>query len=144
MAVTQNPADVANKWKQRLVASVPQIKAGVMAVTKSPMAAAAQQKAAYVAGVQRAADSGKWEAGLASVTLQQWQDATANKGAARIATGAEQATPKMTTFLQQLLPFTAQVKATVAAMPKGTVEDSIARATAAIRMMSQFRFSKKA
>ena len=37
----------------------------------------------------------------------------------------------------------AQVKAEIAKMPKTSLEDGIARMTAAVRKMAQFRFKKK-
>lgn len=132
-----------NKWKRNLVSSIPSIKEGVMSVTKSPMLAAAAKKAEYVAGVQRAADSGKWEEGLAGVSLESWKESTADKGTQRIALGVEKAAPKMQRFLTQLLPYTARVKAEIAAMPKGTLEDGIQRAIAAMTKMSQFKYNRR-
>lgn len=142
MAMT-DANSVAQKWKRNLQQATQTIKDGVTAVTKSPMEAAAAQKAAYVAGVQRAADSGKWEAGLRSVSTQSWKDAMINKGVPRISSGVEGAVTKVQSFFAQLLPYTAQVSATIRAMPKGTIEDSVARAAAAIRMMSNFTYAKK-
>lgn len=133
---------VAAKWKRNLVASIPTIKEGVESVTTSPMEQAARQKSAYVAGVQRAADSGAWEAGLRSVSLQDWKDAMLKKGTQRIAAGVEGASAKVTAFMQQLLPFTRQVSKEIDGMPKGTLEDGIARSTAAIRKMAEFKYRR--
>lgn len=137
-----DPAAIAEKWKRNLTASVPSIKAGVMAVTVSPMQKAAARKDAYVAGVQRAADSGKWSDGLLAVPLSEWQNRTANAGTERIARGAADAVNKVVAFQTQLKPVTDRVKAAVANMPKGTVEDGIARSAAAIRIMAEMRFRK--
>lgn len=138
----QSGADIAEKWKRNLTASIPSIKAGVMAVTQSPMAKAAQKADAYVEGVRRAAESGKWQEGLQSVTLADWQNRTANAGTERISRGANDAVSKVVAFQTQLKPTTDRIKAAVDAMPSGTLEDSIARSAAAIRMMAEFRFRK--
>ena len=136
------PQEIAEKWKRNLTASIPAYKAGVMAVTVSPMAKAAARQEAYVEGVRKAAESGKWAAGLLSRTKEEWQARTAGAGAERITRGAADATPLVAQFQQQLAPVTARIKAAVDAMPKGSLEDSIARSTAAIRMMSEFKFRK--
>lgn len=135
----QTASEVAALWKDRLLRSGDKIKSGVRAVKEAPTQRAARKKSEYVAGVMRAVDSGKWEQGLGRVTLQQWQDAMINKGVANLTTGATQAMPKVEAFLSRLLPYTAQVKETIAQMPKGTIEDGKARALAAIDMMAAFK-----
>lgn len=139
-----NPSDVVAKWTRNMQGSIPTIKAGVMAVTASPMEAAAQAADRYAAGVQQAVQSGTYQAGLRSVSLADWQDATANKGTARINAGVQAAQTKMTNFMNQLLPFTARVKQTIGAMPKGQPADSDARMLAAVNMMRQFKFQRRA
>lgn len=139
---TLSPQEIADKWKRNLTAAVPSYKAGVMAVTQSPMAKAAARQDAYVEGVRKAAESGKWAAGLLSRTLEDWKQRTAGAGAERIMRGAADAVPAVVQFQTQLAPVTARIKAMVDAMPKGSIEDSIARSTAAIRAMSEFKFRK--
>jgi predicted component of type VI protein secretion system len=131
------------KWKRNMLASVPTIKAGVMAVTVSPTEKAAQQADLYARKVQEAVDSGKYQANLRAVTLSDWQQATADKGTARINAGVSAAVPKVTQLMQQLLPFTERVKQTIAAMPKGSPADADARALAAIQMMRGFKFQRR-
>src|SRR5262245_8881333 len=96
-----DPAAGAQKWANRLGAATDAVQKGVQAVQTSPTATAAQHQDAYVAGVQRAAQTGKWARGLNRVNLQQWQQATLQKGIPRIASGAQAAVPKMTAFNQQ-------------------------------------------
>lgn len=134
--------EIADKWKRNLTASIPAIKAGVLAVTQSPMAKAAQKPDAYLEGVRRAVESGKWAEGLNSVSLAEWQNRTANAGTERISRGAGDAVNKVAAFQTQLKPITDRIKSAVDAMPSGSLEDSIARSAAAIRMMSEFRFRK--
>lgn len=135
-------SDIAAKWQKNLTASIPNIKAGVLAVTVSPMQKAAAKVDAYVEGVRRAAESGKWQDGLASVSLSDWQNRTAGAGTDRISRGASDAVSKVAAFQTQLKPVTDRIKATVAAMPSGSLEDSIQRSATAIRMMAEMKFRK--
>lgn len=137
---TLTEQQAADKWAQRMAGSTPQVKAGVMAVQSSPMEKAASRADAYAAGVARAVEQGTYQAGLRAVSLDDWKAATAGKGADRIASGASQAKDKMTRFFQWLLPKTDAVKSAVAAMPKGTKEDSRARLNRAFDMMSSVKY----
>lgn len=118
-------------------------KAGVRAVTESPTAKAARHPDRYLAGVQRAVDDGRWAERLTAVTLADWQTASVEKGARRLADGVKAAEGKMNDFLGQLLPHTDRVKAAIREMPKGSEADSDARMLEAVRMMRQFRFRRR-
>lgn len=137
-----NPTEVYNQWKAKLTGSTDKIKRGVAAVQVSPMAKAAAAKDKYLQGVMNAVDSGRYEEGLMSVSLQEWQRKMIDVGVGRIASGATAAEVKMTNFLSQLLPYTEQVSKSVQAMPSTSLEDNIQRAVATMRMMSQFKYRK--
>jgi hypothetical protein len=85
---------------------------------------------------------GTYQAGQTSYSLQSYKDAVINKGIPRIAAGATAAKSKVTQFMQQLLPYTAQLSDQISSMPKNGIEDSVARATAAIRGMANFKYQK--
>lgn len=136
---TKDPDFVATKWAQNLGASTESIRAGVMAVTTAPGEAAARNVEGYVSGVQRSKD--KWASRVRSVSRESWQDSTINKGLPRVATGAAQAQPKMAAFMRDFLPHVERVAQQVRAMPKGGLENGIARATAQIRGNAQFKRS---
>lgn len=127
---------VAATWANRLSASEAEIRAGVSRVTQAPGERAAAQVDAYIAGVQRA--RAKWQRNVSAVSLSQWQSAMINKGIPRISSGAAAAQPKVAAFMQQFLPYVESGAATVRAMPKGTVEQGIARAAAMIRHNAAF------
>ncbi len=131
-------AQAADKWKRRLQASTEDIRIGVTAVTEAPTELAAQAADKYLAGVQAAVATGKYQRGLRRVSLQDWKDATLGKGLQRIASGAEAAVPKVTAFMQQLIPFEERLMAEVDAMPNLTLEDSIARMGFWARGMAAF------
>jgi hypothetical protein len=135
MAIT--PQAASEKWARNLGQSTESIRAGVMSVTQAPGAAAAQAKALWVQQVMNSAD--KWAQRVGAVTLPQWQDAMLNKGLGRIADGAQKAIPKMTDFMNQFLPHVEAGARQVRAMPKGSLEASIQRASAMIRHNAAFQ-----
>jgi hypothetical protein len=137
-----NVQHAVEKWQRNMMGATETIKAGVQGVTESPTLKAAAQADRYVAGVQRAVADGRWQAGLQSVTLQQWQQAVLGKGLQRLQAGVAAAKPKVQAFLSQFLPYVDQAAQQVRAMPKGGVENGIARASAMIRALSEFKFRK--
>lgn len=135
--MARNAAEVAAKWATNLSQSGEHMKAGVMAVTEAPGAAAARNKAGYLAGVQRSVD--KWASRVGAVPLGEWQQAMVTKGVPRISLGAQQAQPKFTLFMQSFLPHVEAVAARVNAMPKGTLDAGIQRAIAQITGNAQYK-----
>lgn len=132
---TRNPADVAARWAQNLSGATSKIQAGVEAVTVAPGQAAARQKGAYVQGVTASQD--KWATNVAAVSAQSWKDSTINKGLPRIASGAQAAQGKFANFMVKLLPY---IDSGVQSLPaRGSLDANIARSTAWIRYMSQFK-----
>lgn len=134
-----NAATIAAKWGNRMAGAGEAMKNGVANVTVAPTQLAAAAKDRWIAGIQQAASEGRFEAGLQAVTLQDWQRAMTEKGVSNMQTGARTAVPKVQKFLADYLPFAAQVSDEVAAMPKGTIEDSVNRAAAAIRKLASYR-----
>lgn len=137
--MAKSAADVAKKWSRNLGAAGDSIRAGVNAVTVNPAESAIRQKDAYVNGVARAAAEGKWERGLRRNSLEDWRKAMLEKGLSRVATGANQAIPKMEAFLTEWLPYEDQLKQKLASMPRGDLQTNIARAVAAIEHNAAFR-----
>lgn len=132
------PQQIAARWSQRLSASTQQIQEGVARVQVAPGQKAAAQKQAYLTNVAAKAD--KWERNVRAVTLEDWKAAT-TAGAARVAAGAQAKQGKVEKFLGEFLPFVDQVQAKVAAMPRGTLEQNLARMVANARELSQFKRS---
>lgn len=135
-------AAAAAKWAQNMAAAGPAMKAGVQGVTVNPAQQAIAAKDQWIQGVQRAAQDGSYEAGLQNVTLPGWQQAMINKGIPNMQNGVKEATPKVQVFMQDFLPYAQQVKDAVAAMPRGTLANSIARATTAIQMLAAYKGRK--
>lgn len=139
MPAPPDPAQVAQRWAQRLGASVDKIRQGVQSVTTSPTQAAAAAVNTWQARVADPNTARKFQASLGRVSLADWQNAMINKGIPRISTGAQAAIPKFTAFMQQFLPFEDNIANQVRQMPKATLDDRINRAIAQIRGNASFR-----
>ena len=127
----------ANKWASRLSGATAEIQAGVQNVTEAPGIAAARQQALWLQRITASAP--KWARRVSSVSREDWINSMVTKGIPRIATGAQAAIPKMTSFLNDFLPYVDQGVAKVKAMPKGDVEAGIQRAAAMIRHNAQYQ-----
>lgn len=134
-----DPNFVASKWQRGLSGSAEQIRKGVAGVTTSPGESAIKAKAKYADGVNRALTNGDFDRGNRSYTTADWQQAMTEKGIPRLASGAQAALPKVQQFMAQWLPAMEDLSRQVSAMPSGSLEDSIARATMAIRYNSNLR-----
>jgi len=140
----RSASEIADSWAASFANPTTQakIKSGVQAVTVSPPQKAALHLDRYLIGTAEAVNSGQMAASLNAVSLSSWQNDMLTKGVPRIASGAQAAKPKMVKFLTAFLPHVAAGKAIVDSMPKGTVEDGIARAAAMIRHNAGFTYKK--
>lgn len=134
--------DAAEKHARRTIGAVEDYKAGVTRVTESPTAKAAASKDKWIAGIQRAAEKGKFEAGLRRVSLDQWKSKTLNKGAGRIPAGVNESKPKTEAFFKDFLPHVAAGQAKLSGMPSNTLEDNIGRMVEMTRHNAGFSRSK--
>lgn len=134
----------AAKWATNTAAASESFKLGVQSVTESPMAKAAANVNGYLQGVQAAVSSGKWQNALMASPLQGWKDSMLGKGAQRIAAGVNAAKPKMAAFLQQFLPLVEQAKREIdATMPRGSIDQNLARANALARRLAEFKYQRQ-
>lgn len=138
MAVRGTPSENAQKWKTRLSAATPDIQAGIQRVTSAPGQAAARQKGAWQANVIAAAD--KWERNVSRVSLDQWKQAALD-GVNRVAQGATAKVGKMESFLTEFQPHLERTQAALAAMPRGNLEQNLARMLENARRNAQFKRS---
>lgn len=130
-------AQVGEKWSRSMAGASENYKQGVMAVNESPTEKAAQAADRYVMGVQQSVDSGRFQARLRRITLQDWKSAAINKGAGRLATGAAQAKEKYTQSMGNLLPYIAQGVAQLPA--RGTLEQNLQRMMQMATYMAQYK-----
>jgi len=123
-------AKAAANWKARMQTAGTAYSDGIDAVTQSPMEAAANAKDAYAQGVNEAVASGRYERGLRRVSMSDWKKAAKEKGASRLASGANAAAPKMEKFFAVFGPKLMAITDQVRSMPKGTFEERQQRAIA--------------
>jgi hypothetical protein len=132
------PDEFVEKHARRLKVAVEDMRRGVERVSESPTVKAAAKKDKMRSNINAAIDSGKWERGLRRVTTEEWKQKMINKGLSRVATGIDEAAPKVRAFASELLPYEDSLKAQVDKMPDVTLEDSINRATFWMRGMAKF------
>ena len=137
---TTDPAAITTKWLSRIQASTQSITDGVNAVTTAPGVSAAKQKQRWLNRIMESAD--KWATNVASVSLSDWQSAMVNIGIGRISTGAQAKQGKYLAFSQQFMPYINAGKSKIDAMPKNSLGDSIAKASAQISYNASFKFKK--
>lgn len=123
-----NADEYVRKWQQRTSAASPDYQAGVRRVSQAPGALAAAKKADYVAAVN--AQQNKWAANVSRVSLSDWQEMAATKGAANLATGVQAAGPKMAAAAGKLLSTVDSIRPRIRSMPSGTFEQRKARMAA--------------
>jgi hypothetical protein len=138
VAVRGTPSENAQKWKNRLSAATPDIQAGINRVSSAPGQAAARQKGAWQANVAASAD--KWERNVSRVSLEQWKQ-SALDGVSRIAQGANSKVGKMESFLSEFQPHLERVQQRLASMPRGNLEQNLARMLENARANSTFKRS---
>lgn len=128
--------ELAAKWASRTSAATADVVAGVDRVTESPGRKAAAQKAVWASNVAAAVD--KWERRVGSVPLEEWKART-KEGANRIASGVQNKKGKVEGFWQEFGPFQDSVTATTNAMPRGNLEQNLARMLNQARRTAEFR-----
>lgn len=124
------------KWGTNLNAAGQYIKTGVQAVQQAPGVSAAQAADRMLAGVTASIQNGTWQRNVSAVSLQSWQNAMINKGIPRLQQGVSTAQQNKVAQITALLTAVQTAQGAVAAMPKGGLEQGIARATAFMRAMS--------
>lgn len=136
MPVRATSASATAKWLQGMQGASDRMKSGAMSVQTAPGVKAAQAADKWLAKVTAA--KAKYAANVGAVSLQSWQNSYVNIGIPRVAQGAQQKQDKVTSFMDQFLPYLQNGLATIDKMPSTTIEDGIARATAMIRYNAKF------
>lgn len=129
------PQEYVEKHARRLKQSLPDIKTGIERVTIPPGQAAAREEQRMLTNTMEAIQSGKWATRVGAVSLQDWQKATIDKGLSRIPAGVDAAMVKNVPMAERLLTAVDAAAAKAKALPKGTIEDSISRASMFMREM---------
>ncbi len=132
-----SPQQIAQKWVNGVAGGVEAFREGVQAVSVAPTEAAIAAIPRYIEGTQRAAADGTLERGLRRVTLPDWQRATIEKGAPRLATGARAAQADFAAFMTEFMPFVENVRSNLP--PRGSLQDNLQRMVQNATQLSEFR-----
>lgn len=132
-----NATQWLDKWGRRLNAAGQDIQNGVQRVTTAPGIAAAQSQALMLQKLTESINNGTWAKQVSAVSLPDWQSAMINKAIPRIPQGVTAAQKTKTARITALLTAVDNAAAQANALPKGGLEQSIARATTFMRAMSQ-------
>ena len=128
------PRLTAEQATQRLIqgaqANVGRYVSGIQSVTESPMAKAASKAAKAAAGYADAIQSGRWQAGLASSSIEEWRAGAVAGGGSAYTAGIQAKAGKIARKLGPALAQTYDVADSVANMPTDTVQQRIAKSTA--------------
>ncbi len=136
------PEEFQEKQARRLKGSIDDMRMGIERVTEAPTIKAAAKKDKMKQNLVASIDSGKWEAGLKRVTLEDWKTKMIDKGLNRVAAGIDGAKEKTIAFAQEFLPHLDKIGDELKKMPDLTLEDSISRMTHQVRRASQFKRSR--
>ena len=139
MALRTSPEEYADKLIRRTQGASQDYTAGIRRVTQAPGAAAAAKEAKYLTGVQEAVASGLWKQRVGSVSLADWQQASVEKGAARLGAGVAASRAKIVSTATQLLAAVDSARSKVRSMPDTTLQDRINRSVAYQTEMAKFR-----
>lgn len=131
---------VAQKWSRNAQGASQSFVDGVTAVTVAPGQKAAQNREAYLANIVANVD--KWAERVASVPLEEWKATTIAKGRARYGPGVAAAEGNFSQFMTEFLPHLATVQAELENMPRGSLDQNIARAIHVMNRNAQFHRSR--
>lgn len=131
------------KYIERARAGAPLYAEMVKVPKRDPTAAAISMKETLKAKMRADETWDKWETKLAAVGFEGWLDAVLSKGVPRFVPGIEHGSKYWRQFYSQFKPHLEAGLAKVYALPRVTLEDSIARAAEMIRHNAKFRFVKK-
>jgi hypothetical protein len=136
----KSAAEAAQNWATAMAQAGAKYTAGVGRVTQSPNAKAAAAASSYAAGTANAVASGKFAAANNAVPLSTWQQGCTQKGAQRLASGAQAAQGKVQNVMSQLIP---QIQSVAASLPprgpKGTNDGRSAAFSQAMHAWGQSR-----
>ncbi len=132
-----NAAQWLEKWGRRLNSAGTDITNGVNRVKEAPGVKAAAAQELMLAKLIESIQSGQWARAVSGVSLSDWKESMIKKALPRIAQGVTAAQGKKGAIIEALLKAVDNAAAEANALPKGSIEDSIARAATFMRSMSE-------
>lgn len=124
------PQQITEKWLTNFGNATTAMTNGVNAVTEAPGAKAAAAAALWLQRIQQSQQ--KWANRVGAVSLGEWKTAMTTLGIPRAQQGAQQKQGRYLSFITDYTNFLQSAQVQVRSMPKGTLAQGIARATAMI------------
>ena len=131
------PQEYVDTWASRLQGAGTEIKRGIEKVTVAPGQAAMKARELMKARIIEAIDSGLWDKQVGAVSLEDWKQAFLTKGIDRVRGGVDASKGKQLNMAAKLLPAVDQAASKARALPKGTIDQSIARAATFMTEMAK-------
>lgn len=132
------------KWGTNLNAASQYITNGVNNVQVAPGTSAAAAQDRMLANLTAAVTSGRWAKAVSGVSLADWKAAMIGKALPRIPQGVSSAQKNATQTITNLLAAVDNAAGAARAIPKGGLQQSIARASAFMTAMAQSKGTIKA
>lgn len=127
----------ADRWLRSMQGAGQNYTEGIQSVQTHPGVQAAKNVNGYQNGVARAVANGKWQRNVQRGSLQDWQNAAVQKGAARLAQGAQAALPKVVAAQEMVGQMVDRANAAIANMPRDTTAARIARSQVFLQHMAK-------
>lgn len=124
------------KWGTNLQAAGPAIQNGIANVKVAPGISAAAAADRMASGVLQSIQDGTWQKNVSKVSLSDWQNSMKNKAIPRLSQGVAAAQASKQQSITELLSAVDAATAAIAGMPKGSLEQNIARSAAFQREMA--------
>ena len=140
--MSKTPEQWVKKYSERTSVAGEAYKEGVQNPKRGPATAAIAARAVWVRKMAEKSTQDKWEGGLRKVGDNGVIEAAVTKGADRYVPGVQASINKVQEFAAAFAPHLAEGQRKIQAMPKGTLADSKARASAMIDHNAKFRFKK--
>lgn len=134
--MAKTSTDVARKWAERSAAAEADWARGVEQTQVDVTARAADRREEWLRRVSESAQ--KWEKNLRAVSLADWKKMTLAKGRGVYANRVRNSQDKFQRFMQNWLIFQSSVADQLTKLPRGTLEQNIARSAYVIRASKAF------
>ena len=139
MAV-KTATQVSAKWLTNYQGSTQAMTDGANNVQQPPGQLAAAQKTYWLQRITASAD--KWAARVGAVSLPEWKQAYIGLGIQRGQAGAAAKQGNYTSYITEELAFLGSAVPGIKAMPKGNIQQSIARSAAMIQALATWGASR--
>jgi hypothetical protein len=139
-----DPTQMSNNWLTGVTNNAPKWEAGVLSPRRMFNANPAAAQTAFAAGVNRAVAANSYANGLKNTDLTAMANNISTNGQGRYTSGATAKQAKYLKAATKVAPMINSALSSIANMPRGTLQQNLARATAFATAMAQNKGKGKA